>query len=314
MNIIFNSDLLYADSFIKDRLPRHLHNFLVECKEHGHEIIIPETTLLEFNRKQASFLQKEVSEIEAAKEKLSLYGVDVELDIAKLVSKPDLLELIQGTIPCIVLYPTEHVYSVAHRKACLRESPHPPEIKSDEMRDLVIWEMALQISRESGGALLMSRDEVHTHHRGDLEASGSFLIRAKSFEQAYESLSIQTESAKKVQELLSQVWKEMVQSELPLVDGSHVKSITSVLFEDRIDGTSQVECVIKLQTGDGKELESNLEIHYWQNAPYLLAFRDVKVDSSGIEDAIIELDKPEHMRSDVNDRKQSLEKILRGDL
>ncbi|MDQ2078475.1 hypothetical protein, partial [Marinimicrobium sp. ABcell2] len=87
MKIIFNSDLLYADSFIKDRLPRHLHNFLVECKEHGHEIIIPETTLLEFDRKQSVFLQKEMSEIESAKEKLSLYGVEVELDIVKLVSK-----------------------------------------------------------------------------------------------------------------------------------------------------------------------------------------------------------------------------------
>lgn len=315
MKIIFNSDLLYADSFIKESLPRHLNDFLIECKGHGHDIVIPETTLLEFNRKQNGFLQKEILELETAKRKLSLYGVVIEeFDSTNAVSTPNLVELINNIIPCVVQIPTENDYSIAHRKACLREPPHPPDIKSDEMRDLVIWEVSLRISRENGGALLMSRDEVHTHHRGDLEASESHLIRSSSFERAYESLSIQTDSAKKVQDLLNVVWQEIVNSELPLVDGCHVTAIRSVLFEDRLDGGSQVECSIKMQTGDGKEFNSKLEIQYWQNTPYLVTFHGVKVGDSTLDDVILEFEKPEHMQSDVNDRRESLERILRGGL
>jgi len=315
VKIIFNSDLLYANSFIRESLPRQLHSFLVECREHSHEVIIPETTLLEFEKKQAGFLQEEVLKLEAAKNKLALYKVSVgEFDSTKIVPNPNLVELIQNIIPCAVQRPTENDYSIAHRKACLRESPHPPEIKSDEMRDLVIWEISLRISRENGGALLMSRDEVHAHHRGDLEASESFLIRSNSFERAYESLSIQTDSAKRVQDLLGVVWKEIVSSELPLVDGSHIIGITSVLFEDRLDGSSQVECSIKLQSGDGKEIKSNIEMRYWQNSPYFLMFHNVKVGESNLEDLILEFDKPEHMQSDVNDRRESLKRLLRGEL
>jgi hypothetical protein len=33
-------------------------------------------------------------------------------------------------------------YRNAERRACLHLSPQPPETKSDEMRDLVIWEVA----------------------------------------------------------------------------------------------------------------------------------------------------------------------------
>lgn len=315
MKIIFNSDLLYADSFIKESLPRHLNNFLVECKENGHDIVIPETTLLEFNRKQNGFFQKEVLDLETAKKKLSLYGLNIEeFDSSNVVSKPKLVDLINNIIPCVVQTPTQDDYSIAHRKACLRESPHPPDIKSDEMRDLVIWEISLRISRENGGALLMSRDDVHTHHRGDLEASESQLIRSSSFERAYESLSIQTDSAKKVQDLLNVVWQEIVNSDLPLVDGCHATAITSVLFEDKLDGGSQVECNIKMQTGDGREFNSSLEMQYWQDAPYLMTFHNVKVGDSNLDDVILEFERPQHMQSDVNDRRESLKRILRGGL
>lgn len=315
MKIIFNSDLLYVGSFIRDGLPRHLNDFLVECKKNGHEVIIPETTLLEFDRKQAEFLQKEILELEAAKKKLLLYGLVVdEFDSAKIATKPDLIALIKSIIPCAVELPTENDYSIAHRKACLREPPHPPDTKSDEMRDLVIWEISLRISRKNGGALLLSRDEVHKHHRGDIEASESHLIRSDDFQRAYESLSIQTDSAKKVQDLLDRVWRKLVSSELPLVEGGHVIAITSVIFEDGLDGTSRVECFIKLQTGDGKTFESSLSMKYWQEIPYFLTFHHAKVDGSKFDDVIVEFDKPQHIQSDVNDRMESLERILRGEL
>ncbi len=138
MKIIFNSDLLYATSLIKDKLPRQVCKFLSACKENSHEIIIPFTTLLEFNRKQSEFVNTEISALENARSKLTHYGIKVDefqpLDLVKL---PDLIQLIKDTgLSCILEEPTKNDYENAHRRACLRESPHPPNIKSDEMRDL----------------------------------------------------------------------------------------------------------------------------------------------------------------------------------
>jgi hypothetical protein len=58
-------------------------------------------------------------------------------------------------------------YRNAERRACLHLSPQPPETKSDEMRDLVIWEVALRVAKRDGKAILVSRDHVHSDERGD---------------------------------------------------------------------------------------------------------------------------------------------------
>jgi hypothetical protein len=72
-------------------------------------------------------------------------------------------------------------YRNAERRACLHLSPQPPETKSDEMRDLVIWKVALRVAKRDGKAILVSRDHVHSDERGEAaEACG--LLRVQSLD------------------------------------------------------------------------------------------------------------------------------------
>lgn len=315
MKIVFNSDLLYATSLIKGKLPRQVRDFLFACRENSHEIVIPLTTLLEFDKKQSEFVNKEISLLNNAENILTDYGVNVEkFQPLDLVKSPDLVQLINDTgISCGLEEPTKSDYDNAHRRACLRESPHPPDTKSDEMRDLVIWEIALRIAKDNNGAILMSRDEVHTHYRGDKEASEYHLIRCNSFERAYESLSIETVSSKRIKELIGKVWNDIIASNLPVKDGGQVISIKSPRFQDTPQGSSIVTCSINFHTGDGKELASLLRIEYADDQPFFLEFKDIKVEgTTQVKDVSLCFEKPAISDSDLQERMNNLKELIKG--
>ncbi len=279
MKILFNSDLLFALSLIKDKLPRQVLEFLNECRDRGHEIVIPLTTLLEFNSKQKKLVDKEIAALNNAATKLTGYGINVDgFKSSDLIKLPDLMQLISDTgISCVLEEPMKIDYDNAHRKACLRETPHPPETKSDEMRDLVIWEISIRISKENNGAILMSRDVVHTHYRGDKAASEFGLIRCNSFERAYESLSIDTVSAKIIKELISNVWDKIIDRLSPIVDGGQIVSITKPIFINTESGSTIVTCNTNFHTGDGRELVCSLNMEYADKLPFVLEFKDIVV-------------------------------------
>ena len=315
MKILFNSDLLYATSLIKDKLPRQVFEFLSACKENGHEIVIPLTTLLEFNKKQSDFLNKELSALKNAETKLTSYGIKVvEFQPSDLVKSPDLIQQIKDTgISCILEEPTKDDYKNAHRRACLRESPHPPDIKSDEMRDLVIWEISIRIAKENNGAILMSRDEVHTHYRGDKEASECNLIRCNSIERAYETLRVETISSQKIKNLLGKVWSDLVSSNLPLVDGGQVVSIKNPIFKHTTEGSIIVTCDINFHAGSGRELAAFLKMEYIDDQPFRLDFSDMKIDGEGqAEDVSLCFEKPTISESDLQDRIDNLKELIKG--
>jgi len=315
MKIIFNSDLLFATSLIKDKLPRQVTEFLSACKQKGHEIVIPLTTLLEFDKKQSEFLSKEISNLQNAGAMLSKYDISVDdYNPKDLIKPPDLIQLIKDIgITCNLEEPTKDDYQSAHRRACLRESPHPPDIKSDEMRDLVIWEISIRIARENEGAILMSRDEVHTHYRGDKEASELKLIRCNSFERAYETLSIETISSKKVSALLDKEWNNIISSEFPVVDGGQVVSITRPIFKETMEGTSMVSCGVKFHSGDGKELTTLLNMEYVNDQPFKIWFRDIMIDENNqYENVSLEFEKPSISDKDFQDRLDNLKELIKG--
>ena len=315
MKILFNSDLLFATSLIKDKLPRQVFEFLLACRDKGHEIIIPLTTLFEFNRKQNEFVNKENTALNSAVTKLTDYGINVdEFNSSDLVKPPDLVQLINATgVSCVLEEPTKNDYENAHKRACLRESPHPPDKKSDEMRDLVIWEICLRIAKETNGAILMSRDEVHIHHRGDKEASEYGLIRCNSIERGYESLDIETVSAKRIKELIGKVWNEIINSTLPIVDGGQVVSITNPIFIDTDRGSRIVNCNADFHTGDGKELASLLRIEFADDRPFVLEFKDIKINgASSLEDVTLNFEKPVISDADLKERLNDLKDLMRG--
>jgi hypothetical protein len=315
MKILFNSDLLFATSLIKDKLPRQVFDFLLGCRDKGHEIVIPLTTLLEFNKKQNEFVNKEIAALNSARSKLTDYGIKVEeFKPSDLVKPPDLIQLIKATgISCVLEEPTKNDYENAHRRACLKESPHPPDTKSDEMRDLVIWEISLRVAKENSGAILMSRDEVHIHHRGDKEASEYGLIRCNSIERAYESLSIETVSAQIIKKLIGKVWNEIIDSTLPIVDGGQVVSITNPIFINTDRESSIVTCNANFHTGNGKELSSLLSIEFADDHPFVFKFKDIKInDTSSVEDVILNFEKPVVSDADLNERLNNLKELMRG--
>lgn len=276
-------------------MPRQIFEFLLACRDKGHEIVIPLTTLFEFNKKQNEYVNKEILALNNASTKLIDYGVNVEeFKPSDLVKPPDLIQLIKATgISCILEEPTKNDYENAHRRACLRESPHPPDTKSDEMRDLIIWEISLRVAKENSGAILMSRDEVHTHHRGDKEASEYGLIRCDSIERAYESLNIETISAQKIKYLIRKVWNKIIDSNLPIVNGGQVVSITKPIFIDTDRGSSIVTCNAKFHTGDGKELASLLSIEFTDDHPFVVEFKDIKINgTTSVEDITLNFEKP----------------------
>jgi len=313
MKILFNSDLLFVNSLIRDKLPQHISFFLLECKENGHEIIIPLTTLLEFEKKQSDFANKEISDLKNAVSKLTEYGIKFdECEPSKIVKQLDLIQLIKDIgVPCSLENPTNLDYENAHRRACLKESPHPPDKKSDEMRDPVIWEISLRIAKENNGAILMSRDEVHAHHRGDKEASSYGLIRCNSIERAFESLSIETVSANEIKELIGKVWGQIIGSILPVVDGGQVVSIKNPIFQDTDQGSSKVTCNIQFDSGDGKKLAALLHMEYVNDQPFALKFRDIKIDEAVvIEDIDLNFEKPTISNVDLNERMNNLRELM----
>lgn len=315
MKIIFNSDLLYATSLIKDNLPRQVNEFLNACLENGHEIVIPLTTLLEFEKKQEGFANKEISTLRNASSKLSSYGINVDdFDPKELVQSPDLIQLISVLgITCNIEQPSYADFENAHRRACTRESPHPPDIKSDEMRDLVIWEIAIRLANDNNGAILMSRDEVHTHYRGDKEASACNLIRCDSFERAFETLNIETKSASLIKSLVNSAWNEIIRSDFPVVDGGQIVSIKSPSFIDTSTGASVASCGVRFDSGDGKDLAASMKIEYMNEQPFRIQLSDIKIDNkTEIKNIELNLGEPDVSDSDVAERLDSLKELMKG--
>ena len=197
-------------------------------------------------------------------------------------------------------------YHAALRKACLREAPHPPEATSDEMRDLVIWQLATRLAAE-GGAVLLSRDVVHTHHRGDVDAQRAGLLRTGDFERALEILDLETASGSLVRKLLMTQWEKLKGVGLPLSAGAHIIYIKNPVFQVLESGTTSGTFRIRIADGTGSEIECSGEIEFLDDALVLAAFRtDDETYNMTFED-------PGQMKHDYEDRLEALLATIGGD-
>lgn len=210
MIVIFNSDVLYADYHVRNRLPPHLDKFLSACAFNGVRILVPETTLYEFRHNQQDKVRNEQAQLIAAIRRLESWGITFDHPSPEsLILCQDLMTMVSQTgVDFDILHPTLEDYKSAHFRACFHESPIPPDSESDEMRDLVIWIAAIRIAQENGGAILLSRDKVHTHARGNDEADQAGLKRFKGVDDALAYLGAESPAAKPVRELLARAWSE----------------------------------------------------------------------------------------------------------
>lgn len=258
MKVIINSDIIYHSQLVTDNVSEPLQALFRACSETGHTIIIPLTTLYEFDRQQSELVQKEISKLEGAYELLDKFKIRYSrIEPSKVVKQPDLTGLIkQYAMNVIVEEPVFEDLREAHKRACLHQSPHPPNIKSDEMRDLVIWVIALRLASRDGGALLISRDEVHTHERGDNEANQVRLVRVRSVEEALEFLDVETPAGRLIKELLEMVWVDLLDAGLPLTPMFSLMGISGARFIQGVHGPSLVSFTFKAKTPDGRMIQA----------------------------------------------------------
>jgi len=156
MKVILNSDVLCHPGRLVRELGRSLPALFDACRDRADEIVVPLTTRLEFDRHQRENAELERSEIAKAYKLLSRVGIKYEeRDPVEVAKEPNLLELIAASgVRVTELEPTHEELLEANRRASLHERPHPPDSKSDEMRDLVIWGQHLLVPREKLAELL----------------------------------------------------------------------------------------------------------------------------------------------------------------
>jgi len=149
MKIIIDANILYTNYLIQKALPAGLNSFFEACAKSGHVIVITQTTKLEFDRKQAEAREREMGDIQKAYRTLKKHKIrfnEINPDI--VVLEPNLISLLKDSGAKVVqIEPTILDFNYAHHKACLHLTPHPPESKTDEMRDLIVWSIALQIDQ-----------------------------------------------------------------------------------------------------------------------------------------------------------------------
>jgi hypothetical protein len=142
--------------------------------------------ILENERHQGSLYEEAVAKLEAARLTLLQWGATVQaFRPEELVQRIDIATALRGTgIAVEIEDPTLEDYRDAERRASLHLAPQSPDAKSDEMRDLIIWALALRIAARDGTAMLVSRDTIHSDEGGSEEARASRLLRAKTLEDA----------------------------------------------------------------------------------------------------------------------------------
>jgi hypothetical protein len=224
---------------------------------------VPETTKLEFDRKQTDLVSSARTELEGAYLTLQRYNVNYEHQAPEdVISPPDLMELItrSGTTAQLV-EPTLDDFREAHRRAGLHLVPHPQgNTKSDEMRDLVIWMIAIRLARENHGALLVSRDAVHVHNRGDAEANGVGLVRVKTVDDALEFLDVQTPAGRLLRQLLEPAWALLGKEGLPVANNPRVRSVIRPVFEQGNNGLAFASAIMKVETTTGQLLQGRVDV------------------------------------------------------
>ncbi|MDQ6609951.1 MAG: hypothetical protein M3Y85_09040 [Bacteroidota bacterium] len=215
---------------------------------------------MEFEHKQSEFRNTSITALLNASKTLNKYNLEFkQFDAESLVPTLDLIELVKkSNVNVSLLEPDIDDYNDAHKRACLHLAPHPPKIESDEMRDLVIWSLALKTAKASDGAMLISRDKVHINGSGDDEAAKVKLIRVNSLEAALEYMNVETPNGQFVLKYLTAIWDDLIKSGLPLSKNLSVNSIKNIKLVHGKVGPSQISCSLKITSSDNKDFSTDL--------------------------------------------------------
>lgn len=311
MRVILNSDVLYGD-FSSNGLPVALIRLGEACAEQGHVLVIPTTTLMEIERRQREIVAGQRKVIESARQTLVDQGITVpEFKASDVVADVDVGALLTGLAAEIrVESPSLEDFEDAHTRACLHESPHPPDIKSDEMRDLVIWAVSLRLSAQDGHALLVSRDTVHTHGRGDTEAAGVNLARVESLDAALEYLEVKTPAGEQLETMISPSWTRLREAGLPLGEAPMLLNVKDVEFVQGWAGPAVASGSIKIRGQDGKLITADVEVDVTAESLARLSLSSIRVDGDAVTDISVQADYEPTTIDDDSERLRALRALL----
>jgi hypothetical protein len=233
-----------------------------------------------------------------------------------LVSRINVIDALRSTgIQVELEKPILEDYRNAEKRACLHLCPLPLDSKIDEMRDLIIWEVALRIAKRDGKAMLLSRDEVHSHERGQSEAESVGLLRAKTIDDALDLLGKQSPAGALARKMLQSVWSEMRANGLPLPDTMSLSKVTYIEFTTDQAGQASGNLTLSAHTERGL---FSARIQVVQLAPNIIQAKltNVSIDKGPWHSQEIEITaKGElpHIARPESDRLRDLQHILGGD-
>jgi hypothetical protein len=253
MRIILNSDVLFSTRLLTAGLPKHIEGFCQKAAEFGAILALPRTVILENQRQQQKLYEEATAKLETAATLLTEWGVRVTtFNPADMIRRVDVLSALRATAIKVEVHdPTLEDYRDAEQRASLHLSPQAPDTKSDEMRDLIIWTVALRLAKHDNGAILVSRDEVHAHERGSAEANAAKLHRAKTFDEALDLLGSVSPAATLARSVLGTIWNDLRSAGLPLPQEVPAGRFSSLLFAADEDGHANTNLNFELSTDDG---------------------------------------------------------------
>lgn len=266
MRIILNSDIIYTKRPLVTGLPAHIDRFCRDAASAGAILVLPRTTLLESERNEQQQVEEAIAAIDSAVTILARWEIKLpELNARELVRRGDLVALLRSTgIAVEVEEPLLEDYQEAERRACLHLPPQPPDTQSDEMRDLVIWAVALRLARRDGKAILVSRDHVHIHERGRAEAETHGLICVKTFDEVLDFIDHESPSGAWGRSVLTRVWTNLRTAGLPLPTEVSIRRTTNLVLHSDAEGRGSGKFDFSLNITDGQLLGT---VHVEQIVP-----------------------------------------------
>lgn len=228
MIVILNSDILHG-KWIFNSLPTASVKKLLEvCANKDIPVLLPRTTILEFEHMQIRIREKIIAEIEKAYSTLGRYHVQVEREnLEDKFKVPDLPSVLEGSgVRVLIEEPNLSDFEEAHRRACLHIPPVSKEKKSDEMRDVIIWLISLRISEEYNGGILIANDEFFHNEAIDREAIQYKLDRVKRIEDAIERLGEITVAGRIIRDLFYVSHDYLFDSEMKI----KIDNVTAPIF------------------------------------------------------------------------------------
>jgi hypothetical protein len=279
---------LYSSRPLSTGLPGHIKEFCKKASNVGAIIVLPRTVLLEIERLQIDLHRQTAAELEKAAKLLRAHGIRVPEFAASEFAKPcDIAELIRQTgIRVEEVDANLDDYRDAEYRAAHHLPPQGPEPKSDEMRDLVIWTIALRIAKGFGGSILVSRDKVHSGESGSEEARSSGLQRATSVDEALEMLEQRTAPADFARKVLQMAWNQIIVTGLPIPEDLAQALLSNLEFETDAAGFANAKMELKAPTLEGV-LTGNLRIQTLSGSKVQVEMTNLSVNERQWQDGHI---------------------------